>query len=91
MVVYNDSDEVVNVLLQLLSSANSRLASAMMLSKDLLVVAIKLVVSLVGKEEGGRGKAGEEEGGKGMRGKSLESRGWGEEAGWWHLEPPGLP
>ena len=50
MVVYNDSDEV---LLQLLSSANSRLASAMMLSKDLLVVAIKLVVSLVGKEEGG--------------------------------------
>ena len=88
MVVYNDSDEV---LLQLLSSANSRLASAMMLSKDLLVVAIKLVVSLVGKEEGGRGKAGEEEGGKGMRGKSLESRGWGEEAGWWHLEPPGLP
>ena len=91
MVVYNDSDEAVNVLLQLLSSANSRLASAMMLSKDLLVVAIKLVVSLVGKEEGGRGKAGVEEGGKGMRGKSLESRGWGEEAGWWHLETPGLP
>ena len=63
------------MLLQLLSSANSRFASSMMLSKDLLVVAIKLVVSLVGKEEGERGKAGVEEGGKGMRAKSLESRG----------------
>ena len=72
MVVYNDSaDEVVMALfVQLRSSANSRLASAMMLSKDLLVVATRLVVRRVGKEEGGRGKAGEGEG-KGMRGRSL--------------------
>ena len=74
MVVYNDSDEVVNVLLQHLSSANSRLASAMMLSKDLLVVATRLVVRREGKGVGGRGKAGEGEG-KGMRGRSLGSDG----------------
>ena len=70
MVVYRDSAEVVMSLLQFRSSANSRLASAMMLSKDLLVVATRLVVRRVGKEEGGRGKAGEGEG-KGMRGRSL--------------------
>ena len=73
MLVYSDSAEVVMVMLQR-SSASSRLASAMMLSKDLLVVATRLVVRREGKEVGGRGKAGEGEG-KGMRGRSLGSDG----------------
>ena len=71
MLVYSDSAEVVMVPR---SSASSRLASAMMLSKDLLVVATRLVVRREGKDVGGRGKAGEGEG-KGMRGRSLGSDG----------------
>ena len=73
MLVYSDSAEVVMVLLPR-SSASSRLASAMMLSKDLLVVATRLVARREGKDVGGRGKAGEGEG-KGMRGRSLGSDG----------------
>ena len=71
MVVYNDSADEVVMLLLIRSSANSRLASAMMLSRDLLVVATRLVVRRVGREEGGRGKKAGEGEGKGMRGRSL--------------------
>ena len=60
-----------------LSSASSLLASAMMLSRDLLVMACRLEGRQGGREEGGRGKGVMEAEGKGVRGRLYEGLGGG--------------